>query len=471
MAKNLLWLMTDQHRYDAVGALSDLPIQTPNLDRLVAQGVTFERHYGACPLCAPTRASLHTGRYPHSCGSLINGFSLQPQIINGKTAHELNADEVLIDDVLHEAGYRMAHIGVDHVQSIPRKPERFERDVYRTKSHYSRYLDENNLESYNKRNHQLPCCTKVASGEFEPQLYSAANPGPHPLPFEKQQDYYMARQAVDFLENTPEDEPFALFCFLWLPHPPLVIPEPYYSMYDPNEIPLPLNIGASNADKPAMHMQHTPGQLGIGRSEAQWRETWAAYFGAVTLVDRCLGMVLDALDERSDGDDALVVFHPDHGEQLGAHSYFQKMVCYEESIHLPLIIRTPEGDQGRRRQLCSQVDIAPTMLDYLEIEVPERMQGRSLRSFIDDSQAEGPEVVFSEYNGNVCVAWCQRAAIGERYKYKWSEDGTRELYDLQEDPGELTNLSGDPALADVEQHLREELRIWQEKTSDFIVVE
>jgi len=471
MAKNLLWLMTDQQRYDSIAALSDLPIQTPNLDRLVAQGVTFERHYGACPLCGPTRACLHTGRYPHSCGSLINGFSTPPHIFKGKKAHELNADEVLIDDILHESGYRMAHVGVDHVQSIPRKPQRFEWDLYRTRADYSQYLRDNNLESYNKRNYQVACSTKVASGEFETQLYSAPNPGLHPLPFEEQMDYYLAQSAAEFLETASEDEPFALFCFLWLPHPPLVIPEPYYSMYDPEAIPLPPNIGASNADKAPMHMQHIPGQVGANRTLAEWRETWAAYFGAVTLVDRCIGMVLDALDERSDGDDTLVVFHPDHGEQLGAHSYFQKMVCYEESIHLPLIIRTPEGDQGRRRQLCGHVDIAPTMLDYLDVEVPKRMQGRSLRSFIDDPDAEGPEVVFSEYNGNCCVAWLQRAAIGERYKYKWSEDGTRELYDLQEDPGELTNLAGESALADVEQHLRDELRAWQEETGDFIVAE
>ncbi len=464
MPPNILWVMTDQHRYDCVGALGQHALHTPNLDALAASGVVFQRHYSTCPLCVPARSSLHTGRYAHSCGAVINGFGSPA----GREASMLNADEVTVGELLAGGGYHVGHVGVNHVRTEPPLSQRGGFARFITKSDYGRYLEQRGLELPDMTPYQHPCPTAFGD-ETRIVRFSAPNPGVHPFDPEDYLELYFAREAVRFLEQAPANRPFALFCFFWLPHPPFVIPEPYASMYSPGEVKLPPNIMADQRGKPPVHLTHLPGQVGAGRSREEWEATWAAYFGAVTLVDEAIGRVLQALETRGDGRETLVVFHPDHGEMLGAHGYFQKMVCYEEAIHLPLIIRPPgRGQPGRRAQLTSHIDIAPTLLDYAGLPVPERMQGQSLRPAIEGEGTPSREAVFSEYNGNVWVDLFQRAVVTERYKYIWNQGGFTELYDLQSDPYELRNLSGEAAHAEAEQHHDELLRKWMAETGDFI---
>ena len=463
---NILWVMTDQLRRDCVGAYGSRGGRTPHLDSLAEDGVVFDRFYSTCPLCIPARSSLHTGRYPHSCGSLINGFGP----VQDKSASVLNEGEVTVDEVLAEGGYHLGHVGVDHVRTEPPERRRGGFAEFISRKEHGAYLEERGLEQPSMWDHQKACPTRIAD-EVHEIRFSAPNPGRHPFEAEDYFDCYCAREGARFIREAPEDRPFALFLFLWMPHPPFVIPEPYYSMYSPGDVDPPPTLMAEQTGKPPMHLEHLPGQVGADPTREEWLESWAAYLGCVALADDCVGTALGALEETGRSDDTLIVFHPDHGEMLGEFSYFQKMLCYESSIRLPLIISPPGGASGLRGQLCSHIDIMPTLLDYAGLAAPEQVQGTSLRPTIDDPRAPGPAEVFSEYSGNAALDVYQRAVMTERHKYIWNMGGFEELYDLEQDPWETTNLAGREGCAAIEAELRMRLEAWMGDTGDVIRLE
>jgi len=462
---NLVVIMTDQHRRDCVGAYGDNGPRTPNLDRLAAEGVVFDRFYSACPLCVPTRSALATGLCPHSCGATINAFGTPGE--EEKSHGVVNKGTVTMHDLLAEAGYRIGHIGIDHVRTIPPLRQRGVFDRYVSNGDHKQHMAERGLEPYDYSSHRHPCPVE-RDGKTEQVHYSAPNPGVHPYAPEDFLDFFFARHAAEFVRSVDASEPFALFCFLWAPHPPFVIPEPYYSLYSPADIVPPANLMAPLDGKPQMHFGHLPGIIGAVPDREAWLQTWAVYFGMVTMVDECIGMVLDTLRDRGLMDDTLVLFTADHGEQLGCHSLFQKMVCYEESIHLPFIARAPGAEPGRRAQLAGHVDVMPTLLDYADIDAPAALQGQSLRAVLDDPSAPSRPEVFSEYSGNVQHRWFQRAVVSGQYKYIYNHGDRAELYDLQGDPLEMANLAGRPETASVESELRQRLGNWMERTGDFL---
>jgi len=458
---NVVLIMTDQHRRDAVGAYGSSGVRTPNLDQLADGAVVFDRYYATTPLCAPTRCSIDTGRYAHSHGVLLN-TSLYPD----KKFARLHDDEVLLTDLLVRAGYNVGRVGIDHIRADPPIWKREGLAKYASRREYGEYLAANGVEEADLSDFRR-ACTEVCWGRAEEIYYSSPDAGCHPCPPEHFFDTWAAREAVDFLEQTDADAPFALLCYFWLPHPPVVVPEPYFSMYDPADVEPPPHFMAPLEGKPEMHLRHLPGQLGAYPTREAWLKTWAVYHGMVTMADECIGMVLDALQQKGVGEDTLIIFVPDHGEMLGCHSLYQKMVCYEDSIRLPCIMRTPDLSPGRRGQLACHVDLLPTMLDYAGIDCPENVHGMSLRPVLQNQDATTHEAVFSEYNGNKDLNYFQRAVITERYKYIENEGDITELYDLEEDPYEMRNIIADEP-SDVELELRERLREWQVETGDII---
>ena len=242
-------------------------------------------------------------------------------------------------------------------------------------------------------------------------------------------------------------------------------------MFEPSDIHLPPNVGRVSAGASALHGQHASGQLAkIFTKPEQWKSSWAAYLGGCALADEAVGIILDAARGRSDWDRTLVIFHPDHGEQLGAHNCYQKMVCYEDSIHLPMIIRDPHAPAAGQRcsALTSHIDIAPTILDFAGIPIPDSIQGRSLRQLI--SKPDGPwrrAAVFSEYNGNVGWNYYQRCVVTDQWKYIDNIGVDQELYNLRDDPYEMQNVI-DTAPKNLVRKLRDRLHQWMHQTGDFL---
>ena len=210
-------------------------------------------------------------------------------------------------------------------------------------------------------------------------------------------------------------------------------------------------------------------------SREQWRPVWSAYLGLVTMVDDCVGIVIDALKDRGLWDDALVIFMQDHGENLGCHSLFQKHCAYEESCRIPMLMKPPRGgfiSIGRRHELVGHVDYADTICDYGDLDRLPGSQGRSMRPLIEGATIDWRDTTFIEYNGDHGRNTPIRAVVadvdGATFKYIYNHGDKDELYHLEADPMETTSLTGSEDHSAIKAKLRERLGAWMRETGDFV---
>jgi arylsulfatase A-like enzyme len=320
-------------------------------------------------------------------------------------------------------------------------------------------------------------CPEFAGGQMIVKTF-------HPLTFVKQtqfgaddfMDVYWAREMSALIGQADVSRPQAFIFNAWAPHPPYFVPEPYFSMYDPAALHLPANVGQWYPGQPPFLLHSLSGRC-VQLKADDWRKTWAAYFGLVTMVDDCMGRVIAALKERGVWDDALVIFTMDHGECLGSHSLAGKYVMYEESVHVPLFIKPPApgkpapGGPGRRRQFANHVDLAATICDYAGVEPPPGHQGRSRRSVVEDAATPWPDATFAEINGNQGRGYPSRAIFTERYKYIHHFREPDELYDMVADPLEARSLAALPEYQALKQELRGRLAQWMRESGDILDIE
>jgi len=462
---HVILIMTDQHRRDTLGAYGDWQCHTPHLDALADGSVIFDRHYSPAPLCVPTRTALATGLYPHHSGAMINTW-----IPEERKYGTLSAEHTTVFERLTQHGYRLGHMGVEHIYSEPPFRDRCPGAEFAGNREYREYLKTVGLDVPTLWEYRAPT-PEFVNGKMTSYWYTTAHTGRHPIPLEHFYDTYVANRAVQFIERNSPDQPLALACLFWAPHPPLAVPAPYDSLYDADALELPANVGQWYDGQPAMQLTNLPGFMGATLSMDQWRQAWAAYLGLVTMVDHCIGRVIESLRRQGFWDDALVIVTADHGEMLGSHRMFQKMCMYEEAVRVPLFIKPPGrrdgGSTQRRGQLTSHVDLAGTICDYAGIDSPGG-DGMSLRAVIEQPDSRTREVVFSEFNGNAGRGFFQRAAITAGHKYIYNHGDHPELYDLESDPFETQNLSAAEGHDQVERSLRRVLGEWMETTGDFL---
>jgi arylsulfatase A-like enzyme len=449
---NILFAMMDHGRADSLGVVRAGAEVTPNLNRLAAEGAAFTRAYTTCPLCVPARTALATGVYPTRNGVVYNDWA-------GDTARDISP----IHQCLANAGYRVAHVGVHHIRVQPPLPERVPFDLWVDNGDYDAYLrslDPSPLSAVDRSLYKTPI-VENQNGTGVPVSYSNVRADRWPGPAPQFKDAYFAHRAIEFLE-TVGDEPFALFLYLWAPHPPLLVPEPYFSRFDPKSIDLPANVGRPAEGEPPSRRRGIAAQLAEGISEEQWRRAWAAHLGLTNLADACIGTVLSRLDELGLSDTTATFFTSDHGEQLGQHRMYQKMEMYEPAIHVPLIARVPGGEPRRIDSCVSHLDLFPTLADLAGISVPTNggdlhPEGRSLVSALRG--ADIPErPVFAQYNGNPTYGDRRRTIVTQRYKFTYDETGTGELYDLEADPLEMVNLAESSDHASLARQLEAQCR-------------
>ncbi len=455
--QNLVVLLCDQLQRNAISPYGG-PVPTPTFDRLGEEGVVFDRYYCATPLCIPTRPSMMNGRWPHAHGATSFGRGYE-QIERGS--------ELLIDR-LHDDGYLVAYDGIWHI----RRPE--EDDRTGQYAHFRRgrfpYQEQGEaLEAMGLDADAQRADVHTTTDEgVEPAQISVPVPATWTGPLEAHPDMQRARRIAEFILDAPEDRPLAVWCSLGAPHPPLLVPEPYMSMFEAGEVEPPPGFGRDLSGTPR-GVREAPGALGTAGWEwDRWAPAIAAYYGYVAFADHCHGVVMAALEEGGRLDDTIVVASGDHGEMLGAHGIYQKMVVYERSINIPLIIRVPGIEPGRRGHLTSQTDLAPTILDLLYMEPLRRAQGESMAPILRDPKAHWREHTFSEYNGWRSGGFKMRAVIGRRYKYVYHHEDDDQLFDLRNDPDELNDLADDPGAESVLRGLRPVLADWMRETGDFI---
>lgn len=480
---NLLFIYTDEQAFNTLAAYGNTRIQMPNLDRLAGESVLFERAYVTQPACTPSRSSLLTGLYPHTNGCNENNVPLR-------------SDTPCLPEMLPAETYTTGHFGKWHLGDELFTQHGFQEWVSIEDGYNDRFspgLDRSLRSSY----HNF-----LIEHGFEPRhgnTFGRAEAARLPEAFSK--PAFLAQQAARFIRDHRR-KPFALHVNFLEPHMPYFGPRD--EQHAPEEVILPGNFDAvPGEDQPLKtrllhqyYMRH--GQSGLSvQTEAEWRRMIANYWGLCSLVDTHVGIILEALESCGLHENTIVVFTSDHGDMMGSHRLLAKCVMFEESVRVPLIIRAPGISARRVAAPVGQIDVVPTVLDLMNCSVPDHVQGSSLKPIMMGNARDADEDVVVEWNGpNNGMGdeighvrhpkWLEELAptssihraftdpvrtiiSPDGWKLNLSTIGESELYDLNEDPGETTNLFPGEHNGKRIRELTERLRAWQKRTGDAVL--
>lgn len=433
---NILLVMADQLVPFLTGAYGHGIARTPNLERLAARGVRFDAAYSPFPLCAPARAALVTGRHASSLGCFDN-------------AAVLRADEPTVAHHLTNAGYdtalsgKMHFVGPDQLHGFR---TRLTTDVFPAGLDWVPARD--------------------ADGRFprggHARNYVPPNVGVRPWTKFLAYDEETQFRALEYLRErgrTRPAEPFFLVASYHHPHDPFHVTQELWDLYEGADLEVPRHPPDLERTRSAMdrwaNEAHETDAVDLDSPE-NLRRLRRAYLGLVTYVDRKLGELLDALERTGQAQDTVVVFTSDHGDMLGERRMVQKRCFYEWSARVPLVVSFPDGRRAGRTvaQPVSLLDLLPTFLDLAGVPPEDRLplDGRSLLPAIEGRE-DPDRTVLSEYHVEKVLAPGFMARRG-RFKYVHVHEHDRQLFDLEADPGEWTNLAGRPEVREVEEDLR-----------------
>jgi len=444
---NVLLIMTDQQRPDTMGFRGETPCKTPNIDRIAREGISFDRAITPCPLCLPSRASLFTGVYP-----------TQNDMMDAQVGY-LNDCQML--DHFRGAGYQIDYAGKWHMGegNIGDFTDRHAGD---STPEYSQWCKDQGLIDGWMFNDPETRTTRTPSMSI-PKVHV------QDLPVDKTNEAYVTDFAVNMLKSRDKDKPFFQVCSFNGPHPPFMIPEPYFSMYNPEDVPEPANFGPQVGEIETNRTSYYR-DLFLDHSEdfEDWRASYAVYWGFVTMIDDHIGRLLETLETEDLLDNTIIIFISDHGENLGSHGLWQKMVPYSQSVQVPFLLRAPMADfTGVRTDVpASLIDMAPTLAALCNLEKLPEWSGTNLMNELDNPSDN--RAVFSMQRP--LGAWMKttdwRMIERDRLKYVWYADGTSELFDLEMDRFETHNLIHDSKYSEKLALLLEELGDFLVKTSD-----
>ena len=441
---NILFLMTDQQRWDALGCTGGW-VRTPHLDRIAREGIRFDRCMANSPVCIPTRLSLATGLYPHNTGVWKNQPSApspkQPnwmQVIRslgyrtslfGKThLHPHRGDLREKEDLMHA-------YGLDDVDEIggPRASARVLSHM--TAGWEARGVWKAYQEDYEERFRLKPHMVR-----------------PSALGLEEYADVYVGERAREYLEQYDRSQPWFCWVSFGGPHEPWDAPEPYASMYDPESMPPPAGPLIQGEYRPRGELDRklesrpdlTREDIGAMR---------ANYAGNVSLIDDQIGRILETVEQRGEMDRTIVLFTSDHGEMNGDYGLIYKEVFLDGAVRVPLLVRTPEtAAAGPAGRICETpvewFDIGPTLVELTGGRVEYPQFARSFRSLLDDPGRAHRSEALSELRGEIML-------FDGKWKVALNAEGeVYLLFDAQNDPDELENLAGRTGMEEVETRLR-----------------
>ncbi len=428
--KNVLLLMADDLN-NALGCYGHPLARSPNIDRLAARGVRFERAYCQFPLCGPSRNSFLTGLYPNSTGIVTNGTLFRQTI----------PKQPSLPQVFRRQGYFAGRIGKLYHYNVP--------NSVGTNGHDDPASWELELNPAGcDRLEELPVTNTLTPGQFGGTLSWYASPKEDAF----HTDAMMAEDADWVLERCAKhrERPFFLAVGFYRPHTPYIAPQGYFERHDRAKMPVVTEVAEDQADLPGPALGSAKKEQNGLTSEKQ-QEIIQAYFASISFMDAQVGRVLDSLEKHGLAEETVVVMTSDHGYHLGEHGLWQKMSLFEESARVPLIIAAPgisvEGSAVTAP--VGLIDVAPTLLELAGVPGPDNLQGQSLVPMLKDATAQGRGWALSQVSrggGKNAAPFYGYTLRTERYRYtEWGE-GTqgRELYDHREDPRELTNLAAKP---------------------------
>lgn len=423
---------------------------TPNLDKLIARGVRFTRATTPSATCSPARASLMTGRLPHSHGVLEVNHCVDEDQSCLREGHTHWAQR------LADAGYFTSYIGKWHVDKRE-DPGRF-----------------GWAENWSKRSENWKA--SIPDDVYDESRFTLIRRNDQPEGYARFAHYAVTREpdearntvqvtnvALDLLEKSnAQDQPWCCFVSCNAPHDPFICTRETFDLYDVDSIQLPENVHDKLERRP--HGYRKVASQWDSMTDRQRRECMACYFATVTEIDQQYGKLLDWLDETGQASNTIVVLTSDHGELLGAHGLYCKNIsAFEEVYHIPLVVAGPNIAAGESCDARVGLhDLGPTLLELTGAQ-PIDTQGES-RSFAGVlANPQGDEVAdrnesFGEYFGNVFRYW-QRVLWQDNWKFVFNGYDIDELYDLASDPGELNNLIHDDAYRNQAEAMMK--RVWQ----------
>ena len=446
---NILFLFTDDQRFDTIRALGNRAIHTPNIDYLVQNGTAFtEAHImggSSGAVCMPSRAMMLTGRYLYRI--LGEGQQIPPE-------------HMQMPEWFRQAGYTTFGTGKWHNGPA---------------SYARAFTDGGEIFFGGMDDHwNVAACHFSPTGEYP-------EPRPHRFPWHLDDwrtiefPYDHSQRGVhstdlfadtvrDFLLKHDTEQPFFAYVSFMAPHDPRTMPHRFLTQYDPDAVALPEN-----------YMPEHPFDNGALNTRDESLEAWPRrpqriqhhlreYYAMITHLDDALGRVLDALKATGQFDNTIIVLAGDNGLALGQHGLMGKQSNYEHSVHVPLVMMGPGIPRGETRDtLCYVLDIFPTLCDLTGQPVPASVQGRSLMPVLAEPDHAVRDLLHFAYTD------LQRSVRDRRYKlieYAVGAARVTQLFDLHQDPRELTNLADDPAHAATLARLRQALQLWREELGD-----
>jgi arylsulfatase len=483
---NILLIQTDQQSAETLGLYGNPIVKTPNLERLAENGIVFENTFCNYPACSPSRSSMMTGRYASTIRCHANHMLINPL-------------EVSLPQVLKEAGYQTALIGKNHAFIARKEAKENSSDQadgkngtlhevfdYVKQGHHGHLVEgyENDSEVAAAHQWAVDHCWKSPLGH-----------GTNPAPYERCGTQLLGDTAIDYLENVRQSEqPF----FMWLsfpdPHTPYQTPEPYASMYDPDNVPLPPkdDLEGKPERQKVAHIMDAMDKA----DDDLIRKVRAIHYGMINFIDDNVGRVMETLERLGLEEDTIVMFTSDHGDSMGAHGLIQKHNAFYDSFtKVPLIVSWPgKISPQSSNHFVELVDFMPTLLELSGSPIPRGVQGRSFAPFLLDQSYEPREFVVIESGeegepmrlseitdrpqdpfDESCFVWCayREAWMGKGksirthdWKLNIYTNGDGELYDLQNDPDELVNLFGKPECDSITVELERKLLRWSMQHED-----
>lgn len=431
---NVLFIMTDQQRWDTIHALGNSTIYTPNLDRLARRGVAFLNAYSQCPVCVPARYTIRTGCESRTTRIFYNGA---PSLLPGEPKEMTNRCGAYLATTMRGLGYRTFGIGKFH--TYPRWDEPLGYEVHLHGEEMYGSAEQRRRDAYGAwiaREHPEFEYLEGVQGE---RTYMYYEPQRSPMPAAITIESWAADQAVKQIQAEDGRPYFGLVSFIG-PHPPLAPPIPFNRMYDPDRMPNPVrgDPATDHMDEQIPWMNYAVWAEAV--NEPQARILKARYYGEISYIDGCIGRILDAVEARGDGSNTLICFFSDHGDLLGDHDGWQKECYFEGACHIPFLVSWPARIRPgqRRSDLVCQTDlfgIATRAAGKAQLR-----EGTDVLGLIEGTAA--PRQYLFGYYGTPGTRRFKIMVRHGDWKYIFLADGGREqLFDLREDPHETNNLA------------------------------
>lgn len=442
--KNVLLIIADDLSANALGCYGNTVCQSPNIDALAKRSLLFENAYCQFPVCGPSRAAMMSGMYCQSNGVMGNGSSSKFTATMGQrpTMSQFFKDRgyysARVSKIYHMRVPGDITAGVDGPDHLASWTERFncQGPEWMSRGKHE-HLTNEKLNRDPEKHYNLG---------FGGAFYSVKTASPTG---KFQPDKLAADKAIEIL-NRQKDNAFFLAVGFVRPHVPLVAPESYFDAYPPGQMKLPKQLDKDLQDIPQAGIGKNSKKIGL-TSKDKKQKVLQAYYASVTYMDHQVGRVLNELRRLRLDKETIVIFKSDHGYHLGEHEFWQKMSLHEESARIPLMISVPDMSRAvRTNSLTEAIDLYPTLAELLRSNPPPHCQGKSLVKLFTEPKHQLRSYAFSTTGKANLVR-------SPRYAYIRYRDKSEELYDMESDPSQFTNLANSPASESVVAEMRRQL--------------